>query len=145
MYRALVAHSDAHDQRRQKKIEKDVKQDEAEMTKMKQEAEKISFACQPDAQAAADRFVAGKYHHLEGTIREVPRYERGRAKADGTRRVVGVTYQFDLHVVLRQEDLDRARQEAGCFVLMTNEPFEEDGGMSSFELLRLYKEQHSIE
>ncbi len=110
MYRALVVHSDAHDQRRQKKIEKEVKQDEAEVTRMKQEAEKISFACLPDAQAAAKRFVAGKYHHLEGAIREVPRYARGRAKADGTRRVVGVTYQFDLHVVLRQEDLDRARQ-----------------------------------
>ena len=49
------------------------------------------------------------------------------------------------YVVLRQEDLDRARQEAGCFVLITNEPFEADGGISSFELLRLYKEQHSIE
>ena len=145
MYRALVAHSDAHDQRRQKKIEKEVKQDEAEMTKLKQEAEKICFACLPDAQAAAERFEAGKYHHVEGEIREVPRYARGRAKADGTRRIVAVTYQFDLRVVLRQEDLDRARKEAGCFVLITNEPFEEDGGMSSFELLRLYKEQHSIE
>ena len=38
MYRALVAHSDAHDQRRQKKIEKEVKQNQAEVTRMKQEA-----------------------------------------------------------------------------------------------------------
>ena len=37
------------------------------------------------------------------------------------------------------------RKEAGCFVLITNEPFESEGGMSSLELLRLYKDQHSIE
>lgn len=35
--------------------------------------------------------------------------------------------------------------EAGCFVLITNEPFESERGMSSLELLRLYKDQHSIE
>lgn len=145
IYRALVVHSDAHDERRLKKIAKEVEQDEAEVTQMKREAEKSAFACMPDAQAAAERFTKGKYHHLSGEIHEVPVYAKGRPKADGSRRIVRSTYRFKLRVDLREEDLERARKEAGCFVLITNEPFEEDGGMSSFELLRLYKEQHSIE
>lgn len=46
---------------------------------------------------------------------------------------------------LRKEDLHRARMEAGCFTLITNEPFEANGGINSLGLLRLYNEQHSIE
>jgi transposase len=145
MYRTLVVHSDAHDERRMKKIAKEVEQDKAEMTRTKQDNEKIAYACLPDAQAAAERLQAGKYHHLVGEIREVPVYAKGRPKADGSRKIVGKTYRLFLEVELREDDLERAHKEAGCFVLITNEPFESQGGMSSLELLRLYKDQHSIE
>lgn len=145
MYRTLVVHSDAHDERRLKKIAKEVEQDRAEMMRVKQDIEKIPFACLPDAQAAADRLQAGKYHNLIGEIREVPVYAKGRPKADGSRKIVGKTYRFFLEVELRKDDLERAHKEAGCFVLITNEPFESEGGMSSLGLLRLYKDQHSIE
>jgi len=145
MYRTLVVHSDAHDERRMKKIAKEVEQDRSEMVRIKEDIEKIAFACLPDAQAAAERLQAGKYHNLIGEIREVPVYAKGRPKADGSRKIVGKTYRFFLDVELRKEDLERAHEEAGCFVLITNEPFESEGGMSSLELLRLYKDQHSIE
>ena len=145
MYRALVVHSDAHDERRLKKIAKEVEQDRAELMRVKQDIEKIAFACLPDAQAAADRLRAGKFHSLVGAIRPEPVYAKGRPKADGSRTVVGQRYRFHLSVELVQEELERARKEAGCFVLITNEPFEADRGMPSKELLRLYKEQHSIE
>jgi transposase len=145
MYRTLVIHSDAHDERRMKKITKEVEQDRAEMMCVKEDIEKIAFACLPDAQAAAERLQAGKYHNLIGEILEVPVYAKGRPKADGSRKVVGTTYRFFLEVELREKDLERAHKEAGCFVLITNEPFESEGGMSSLDLLRLYKDQHSIE
>jgi transposase len=145
MYRSLVIHSDAHDERRMKKITKEVEQDRAEKMCVKEDIEKIGFACLPDAQAAAERLQAGKYHNLIGEIREVPVYAKGRPKADGSRKIVGKTYRFFLEVGLREDDLERAYKEAGCFVLITNEPFESEGGMSSLELLRLYKDQHSIE
>lgn len=145
MYRTLVIHSDAHDERRMKRITKEVEHDRSQMVKVKEEIEKIAFACLPDAQAAAERLQAGKYHNLIGAIREVPVYAKGRPKADGSRKVVGKTYRFFLEVELREKDLERAHKEAGCFVLITNEPFESEGGMSSLDLLRLYKDQHSIE
>ena len=145
MYRTLVVHSDAHDERRMKKIAKEVERDRSEMKSVKEDIEKIAFACLPDAQAAAERLQAGKYHNLIGEIREVPVYSKGRPKADGSRQVVGKTYRFFLEVELREKELERAHKEAGCFALITNEPFESEGGMSSLELLRLYKDQHSIE
>ena len=145
MYRTLVVHSDAHDERRMKKIAKEVERDRSEMKSVKEDIEKIAFACLPDAQAAAERLHAGKYHNLIGEIREVPVYSKGRPKADGSRKVVGKTYRLFLEVEQREEELERAHKEAGCFVLITNEPFESEGGMSSLELLRLYKDQHSIE
>jgi transposase len=145
MYRALAVHSDAHDQRRLKKIAKEVEQDKAEVVRMKREAEKIAFACLPDAQAAVDRLRGGTFHSLVGGVRAEPVYAKGRPKADGSRTIVGQKYRLHLSVELVEEKLARARKEAGCFVLITNEPFEVDGGMGSAELLRLYKEQHSIE
>jgi hypothetical protein len=130
MYRTLVVHSDAHDERRMKKIAKGVEQDRSEMVRVKEDIEKIAFACLPDAQAAAERLQAGKYHNLIGEIREVPVYAKGRPKADGSRKIVGKTYRFFLEVELREDDLERTRKEAGCFVLITNEPFESEGGMT---------------
>lgn len=145
MYRTVVVHSDAHDERRLKKIAKEVEQDRSEMVRVKEAMEKIAFACLPDAQAAADRLQTGKYHNLIGEIRELPVYAKGRPKADGSRKIVGRTYRFFVEVELREHDLERVHKEAGCFVLISNEPFESEGGMSSLELLRLYKDQHSIE
>ena len=41
--------------------------------------------------------------------------------------------------------LDRRRQLAGCFVLLTNVPLEGDNGYSAEKILRTYKDQHAIE
>jgi transposase len=145
MYRALVVHSDAHDERRLKKLAKELEQDKAQLMELKREMEKTPFACLPDAQAAANRLHAGKYHSLTGAIKTEPVYGMGRPKADGTRTVVGYRYRFHLTVELVEAEWERACKEAGCFVLITNEPFPQDGGMTSKEVLKTYKDQHSIE
>ena len=51
-YRALVVHSDALDRRKTKKLANVMEQDCAELTKIKTQQEKISYACVPDAEAA---------------------------------------------------------------------------------------------
>ena len=94
---------------------------------------------------ASDKVIDKNLLRLIGEICEVPVYAKGRPKADGSRKIVGKTYRFLLDVESREKDLERAHEEAGCFVLITNEPFESEGGMGSLELLRLYKDQHSIE
>ncbi|MBM3302982.1 MAG: transposase, partial [Deltaproteobacteria bacterium] len=82
---------------------------------------------------------------IDGQIDEEPVYERGRPKANGSRKVKRTRYRLNLSIKPRELAIERARKEAGCFVLITNEPEEAQGGLSSKELLRAYQDQHSIE
>jgi len=144
-YRALVIHSDAYDERRVKRLERTLENDRAEMERVASEQEKIEYACLPDAQAAVSRLAKGRFHELVGQVEEKPIYTTGRPKADGTRKIKRTAYRLKISLQPREQAIARARKEAGCFVLITNEPDEEVGGLSSKELLRAYQDQHSVE
>jgi transposase len=144
-YRALVIHSDAYDERRTKRLERILEQDRTEVERITNEQEKIEYACLADAQAAVLRLPKGRFHELVGQVEEKPIYATGRPKADGTRKVQRTTYRLKISLRAREQAIARARKEAGCFVLITNEPEEAAGGLSSEELLRAYQDQHSVE
>jgi transposase len=144
-YRALVVHSDAYDERRVKKLERALEHDKLDVERIASEQEKIEYACAPDAQAAVLRLPKGRFHDLVGQVEEKPIYVTGRPKADGTRKIQRTTYRLKISVRPREEAIERARKEAGCFVLITNDPEESSGGLSSKELLRAYQDQHSVE
>jgi len=144
-YRALVVHSDAYDERRTKRLERTLEQSRAEAERIAIEQEKIEYACLPDAQAAVLRLPRGRFHELVGQIEEAPVYASGRPKADGTRKIKRTTYRLKISLKPREEAISRTRKEAGCFVLVTNEPEEPSGGLNSKELLRAYHDQHSVE
>jgi len=144
-YRALVVHSDAYDERRLKKLEKTLAQDKAELERIASEQEKIEYACLPDAQAAVLRLPKGRFHEMVGRVEEKPVYATGRPKADGTRTIKRTTYRLTISLKPREQAVARARKQAGCFVLVSNEPEEAAGGLSSKELLRAYQDQHSVE
>ena len=144
-YRALVVHSSAHDKRKIKKLERMLTQDLAEMTKAKAEQEKIAYACLPDARAALSRLVKGRFHRLVGGIQEVPRYGRGRPKADGARTLNRISYRLTLTIERHDELIAKAEKEAGCFVLLTNVPFEGNEAIGSRDLLMAYKGQDTVE
>lgn len=144
-YRALVVHSDAYDERRVKKLERTLERDKAEVERIAREQEKIEYACLPDAQAAILRLPRGRFHELVGLVEEKPVYATGRPKSDGTRKIQRVTYRLKISLQPKEEAIARARKEAGCFVLITNDPEESSGGLSSKELLRAYQDQHSVE
>jgi len=144
-YRALVVHSDAYDERRAKRLERTLEQDSDEMGRIASEQEKIEYACIPDAQAAISRLPKGRFHELIARVEEKPVYAIGRPKADGTRKVKRTTYRLKISLQPREQAITRARKGAGCFVLITNEPEESSGGLSSKELLRAYHDQHSVE
>jgi len=144
-YRALVIHSDAYDERRVKKLERNLENDRGEMQRVAGEQEKIEYACAPDAQAALLRLPRGRFHELVGQVEEKPVYAIGRPKADGMRKIQRMTYRLKVSLRPMEQSIARARKEAGCFVLITNEPEESSGGLSSKELLRAYHDQHSVE
>jgi transposase len=144
-YRALVVHSDAYDERRTKRLDRALEQDRAEMERMAVEQEKIEYACLPDAQAAIARLPKGRFYNLTASVEEKPIYSTGRPKADGPRKVNRTIYWLKLSLQPKGQAIERARKEAGCFVLISNEPEQTAGGLGSKELLRAYHDQHSVE
>ena len=144
-YRALVVHSDAYDKRRAKRLERTLCEDKVEMERVAAYEGKIEYACLPDAQAALSRLPRGRFHELAGQVDERPVYASGRPKKDGTRKIKRMVYQLRITVRPRDQAIARAQKEAGCFVLISNEPEEAMGGLNSKDLLRSYQDQHSVE
>ena len=146
-YRAVVVHSSAHDTRRQKRLERELDASLKAIKALAKANAKRRFSCRADAEAAANEILAQEtaYHQLKLRVVEQPRYARGRPKHNGPR--LPITMEFGLHgeVIEKQHEIDRRRQMAGCFVLLTNVPSEGEQGYSAEEILRTYKEQHAIE
>jgi transposase len=144
-YRALVVHSDAYDERRQKKVDKQIVNEQEELSKLKKSLEKIEYACLPDAEAAVKRISPPQLHQLTIVIEPRPQYHKGRPKADGTRSLKSMKYGLKISIEPYQEAVDRLRQEAGCFVLISNTLAEGTDSVTSRELLTVYKDQHMVE
>jgi transposase len=144
-YRGLVVHSSAHDERKMKKLRRRLKEDLDTITKTKADHEKIEYACLPDAKAAISRIPKGKFHQLTAEVQEVPKYGRGRPRADGTQTVDRLVYALRLKVERNQAAIAKVEKEAGCFVLITNASAEGEDGIGSKELLTIYKGQDTVE
>lgn len=144
-YRALVVHSDALDERRLKKLKRMLEQDRTKLERAIQHQEKREYACLPDAQAAFSRLPRGRFHEMDGLIEQEAVYARGRPKASGSKNLKRTRLRLKLTIKPREQSIARARKQVGCFVLLSNEPEEAAGGLSSKELLMAYKDQHSIE
>jgi transposase len=144
-YRVVVVHSDAHDERKTKKLDRDVAKEKAKIEETKAKQRKIDYACRPDAEAAASRIEDGAYHRVHVSVEEKPKYGRGRPKADGTKTLKEMRYCLSITVKPHEEALAKAREEAGCFVLITTVPAQGLRAMSARELLAAYKDQHVVE
>jgi len=141
-YRCVVVHSDAHDRRRQKRIDKRVQEDRNSLAERVKKISRRDFYCMPDALSALDSFRDGTYHHARLAIEELPVYGRGRPRKDGTRRIKDHRYRITAHISEDKKAISRLREEAGCFVLITSVPEDE---MSGIDILKTYKEQDGIE
>ena len=145
-YRAIVVHSDAGDKRRQKKLEGLLSASREQAAEILKAAGKTAYFCREDAAAAAEKLRdAALYHSCECVVREQLTYARGRPPKSGARRVAQTRYVLEGRIVEREGAVERARQAAGCFVLLTNVPAEGEMAHAPGEVLAAYKEQHGIE
>ncbi len=85
------------------------------------------------------------YHQLQVSVEERPRYGRGRPKQHAPRTPVAIEYVLKADIIEKREALALRQEQAGCFVLLTNVPDQDQGGYSAEMILRTYKEQHGIE
>jgi transposase len=146
-----VTHSSAHDRRRQKRLDREVEREHGTWSKKLAQLEKTLYFCMADTQAAMARVQeeSPHYHHLELRIEERPLYARGRPKADGSRTLKQMRYTITGTLVQKPEAVDTMREQAGCFVLITNVPVEGPPGndipYDGKKILQTYKDQNGIE
>src|SRR5215831_15533218 len=146
-YRAVVVHSSNHDQRRQQRLEREVQEASTTLGTTVYAAAKQEYFCRADAEAAAEqlRALQSAYHRVEVVIEERPQYGPGRPSPKHPRVIKALRYGLQVTLHERAEVVARKRQEAGCFVLLTNVPTAGEMAHKAGEVLRVYKEQHGVE
>ena len=146
-YRAVVVHSSHHDQRRQKRLEREVQASSTTLAATMRATAKQEYFCRADAEAAAEqlRALQSAYHRVEVVIEERPQYGPGRPSPKHPRVIKALRYSLQVTLHERAEVVARMRQEAGCFVLLTNVPTAGEMAHRAGEVLRAYKEQHGVE
>ena len=144
-YRALVVYSSSHDKRRQKKLNKAIAKS-AQMLNDQLAKLSTQFFCEADAKTAAQRIekLSGNLHIVKTSIstREVRKPGRppvGRPAPTTSR------YEVSWELVENTEAIEREKQIAGCFVLLTNVPIKGEGAMDGKRLLLTYKGQYGVE
>jgi transposase len=110
-------------------------------------AAKQEFYCRADAEAAAEqlRALQSAYHRVEVVVEERPQYGPGRPSPKHPRAIKARRYGLQVTLHERAEVIAQRRQEAGCFVLLTNVPTGGEMAHRAGEGLRAYKEQHGVE
>ena len=146
-YRAIVVHSDAHDKRRQKRLDRMLAESREQAEKTLREAVKTEYFCCEDAEAAVEKLHGEKtpFHCCQCRVVEKVTYARGRPPKNGERTVSKIRYILEGEVAERSEEVEQAREAAGCFVLLTNTPLEGEMAHAPEDVLTAYKEQHGIE
>src|SRR5262249_46590904 len=97
------------------------------------------------AAAAKLRGLQSAYREVDVEVQERAKYGPGRPSATQPRVVKALRYGVQVTLHARAEVIARKRQEAGCFVLLTNVPTVGEMGHSARAVLQAYKEQHGIE
>jgi transposase len=143
-YRAVVVHSDAHDKRRQKKLEKQIASSADTISKKLKHVQTIYF-CEADARKALSQVekLSDSLHRVSVTIEPVEVRQRGRPSSNNP--ATDTRYQLSWQLIEENEGIQRERDLAGCFVLITNVPAEGEDSLDSTGVLRTYKGQYSIE
>jgi len=146
-YRAIVVHSDANDRRRQKKLDRGLTASLKTAEERLSKVAKTEYFCPEDAEAAAEKLRGdtSRYHHVECAVVEKVTYAWGRPPKNGERRVAKIRYVLEGRVLEREDEVERVREAAGCFVLLTDVPTEGEMAHTPEDALAAYKEQHGIE
>ena len=146
-YRAVVVHSSAHDKRRMKSIDRQMAREAEGLTVLCRRQARREYFCRADAQAESQRLQAqgGHFHRIDTVVLEKVRHPPGRPPRDRPRPVASIRYTVQARAEPDPPRVARRREEAGCFVLLSNAPPQGPRARSGPDLLRAYKDQHAIE
>jgi transposase len=143
-WRAVVVHSNAQDKRRQKSIAYEQEQSLKKITAMTKPVQK-RYSCEKDARAAALAMsqMETPLHTVKASYRETVVNRRGRPPKEGP-RPTNTYYDLVWEVLIREDRLQLLREQAGCFVLLSNVPSCGENSLDAKALLRTYKGQYGV-
>jgi transposase len=146
-YRAVVVPSSAQDQRRLKRLDRELQASYTTLRAAVRAAAKQEYFCRADAEVAAEalRAVQTDYHQVEVAVEERPQYGKGRPSMRQPRVVKAMRYGLQPTLTERSAHFAKKRAEAGCFVLLTNTPTAGILAHRAADVLKVYKEQHGVE
>jgi len=147
-YRAVVVHSTAHDKRRLKRINREIQQSEKKLRKGLCDELKREYFCRSDAEVTASNLMethTNELHQIEISVTDKVHYKRGRPRKNKTKKIASVRYLLNARIVEKSKEIQKKRDEAGCFVLLSNVCSEGKDKQTGTELLRAYKDQYGIE
>ena len=150
IYRAVVIHSSAYDKRRHKRIERLLEKNKKELKQLAQKLIAEPYYCEADARAAVEKLSRlpkkTDLFRISASVNSAAKYCKGRPKKGAER--VPEKYEYHLEISFEEDEskLSTLRQEAGCFVLLSNliSPSEKEEWTAE-KLLCLYKNQIGIE
>jgi transposase len=144
-YRAIVVHSSAHDKRRQKRIERELKKSNQDILQ-KTKRLNLNFACKEDAVFAANAAekINTKLHYIQATVNEIKKKRRGRPSKINP-APTDLSYAISLEIKVKNEAVEKLKKEAGCFVLITNSEEADDLNLDAMKILVTYKAQNGVE
>jgi transposase len=149
-YRATVIHSSAHDKRRHKRIDRLLKKNKKELEQLAQKLITEPYYCEADALAAVEKLSQlpkkTDIFQISASVETVAKYRRGRPKKGEKRVPERYEYRLELSFEEDKAKVDTLREEAGCFILLSNLVLSSEKAEWDVEgLLRLYKSQSGIE
>jgi transposase len=134
-YRAIVVYSSSHDKRRARKLDKQLAQEKEAFAKLAKATLREPLACAVDARQRAEALIRENhfaYHQMQAEIVAEPIYAPGRPKTGQQRQVRGHRHRIHLKLIENTALIARARELAGCFVLLSNVPnADEPEGLSA--------------
>ena len=146
-YRAIVIHSSAHDERRLKRMERQIVAEKKAAEQWIQPYRKARYPCKEDA--LREKELVQKHrlalHHLQVEVQESAVYQRGRPAKNVDRTPKRIHYHLEITLQADTKAIEQKRAQAGCFVLLTNIPTEGKGACDAKKVLSSYKEQHGVE
>lgn len=144
-YRAIVFHSTSYDKRRQKKLDKQIG---ASLNIINKELNHIptQYKNESDAKTAAINIstITTSLHNVVPSITPVEVRKPGRPSKSKPPATT-VRYNLSWTITENQKEIERVRETAGCFVIITNVSKTGPGSLDCEGVLRTYKGQYSIE
>ena len=124
--RAVVVPSSAQDQRRHKRLARELPTSYTTLQAAVRAAGQQAYVCRADAAAAAEKLRARQtaYHRVKVSVEERPQYGKGRPSRRQPREVKARRDGLQPGLTARADRLATQREEAGCVVLLTNGPQE---------------------